>query len=146
MVCPTQTILSVVQFDDANKGHHNSIRFRSSSVMLCTSVDEPSSSWTLPELDMFSLDSVNQMALDWASGNWYFLDDSREMILLCSLKMVETKGDSKEDSNEKFLCKTLVSVRVSKPRGIALDPNAGLMFFSVWGGSNTAKIERAQLV
>ena len=62
------------------------IPFRSSSVMLCTSVDDPSSSWTLPELDMFSLDSVNQMALDWASGNWYFLDDSREMILLCSLR------------------------------------------------------------
>ena len=114
--------------------------------MLCTSVDDPSSSWTLPELDMFSLDSVNQMALDWASGNWYFLDDSREMILLCSLKMVEAKEESKENSNGKFLCKTLVSVRVSKPRGIALDPNAGLMFFSVWGGSNTAKIERAQLV
>ena len=53
--------------------------------------------------------------------------------------------DSNENSNGKFLCKTLVSVRVSKPRGIALDPNAGLMFFSVWG-SDTAKIERAQLV
>ena len=46
---------------------------------------------------------------------------------------------------ERFLCKAVVSVHVSKPRGIALDPNAGLMFFSVWG-SDTAKIERAQLV
>ena len=108
--------------------------------MLCTSVDSPSSTWTLPELDMFSLDSVNQMALDWASGNWYFLDDSREMILLCSLRN-KTNGDKKV----KFLCKTVVSVHVSKPRGIALDPNSGLMFFSVWG-SDTAKIERAQLV
>ena len=109
--------------------------------MLCASVDSPSSSWTLPELDMFSLDSVNQMALDWASGNWYFLDDSREMILLCSLR-----SDDVPEPVNKFLCKTVVSVHVSKPRGIALDPNAGLMFFSVWGASDTAKIERAQLV
>ena len=112
--------------------------------MLCTSVDSPSSSWTLPELDMFSLDSVNQMALDWASGNWYFLDDSREMILLCSLRSDDDANDGERDN--KFLCKTVVSVHVSKPRGIALDPNAGLMFFSVWGASDTAKIERAQLV
>ena len=50
-----------------------------------------------------------------------------------------------DEKDNKFLCKTAVSVHVSKPRGIALDPNAGLMFFSVWG-SDTAKIERAQLV
>jgi hypothetical protein len=83
------------------------------------------------QLDLFSLDSVNQIAFDWASGNWYLLDDTREMILLCSLK----------PSEDKFLCKTVVSVHVSKPRGIALDPDSGFMFFTVWG-SDTAKIER----
>ena len=54
--------------------------------MLCASADPPHSPRPLPALSVFSLDSVNQMALDWAAGNWYFLDDSREMILLCSLR------------------------------------------------------------
>ena len=63
----------------------------------------------------------------------YFLpDDTLEIILLCASK------------KDKFLCKIILSARLSKPRGIALDPSEGKMFFTVWG-SNTAKLETASL-
>ena len=42
------------------------------------------------------------------------------------------------------ICKTILSVRLSKPRGIALDPNEGCMFFTVWG-TDIAKLERSNL-
>ena len=83
---------------------------------------------------MFSLASVNQMAVDWIANNWYFLDDFREIIFLCSLK----------DRSASLVCKTILSIRLSKPRGIALGPNEGFMFFSVWG-TDIAKLERANL-
>ena len=89
----------------------------------------------MPKLDMYSLQTVNQIAVDWASNNWYFLDDTKELILLCAFKSLP---------KNKFVCKTILSVHLSKPRGIALDPNEGLMFFTVWG-ANSAKLERAEL-
>jgi integrin beta 2 len=58
---------------------------------------------------MFS--AVTNMALDWISGNWYFLDDTREMIFLCNSTM--------------NACIILVEVNLSKPRGVALDPTKG---------------------
>ena len=64
-------------------------------------------------LDSYS--SVNQIAYDWAGGNWYFLDDSKEIIFLCQ----------ERKSRAKMMCLSIVSVRLSKPRGIALDPSEG---------------------
>ena len=90
--------------------------------------------WTMPQPDLFNLNTVSQIAVDWASHNWYFLDDTRELILLCGLKYDPSR----------FKCKTVLSVGLSKPRGIALDPNEGVMFFTVWG-ANKAKLERAEL-
>ena len=83
---------------------------------------------------MFSLSSVNQIAVDWTANNWYFLDDTREIIMMCAAK----------ENADKLICKTILSVRLSKPRGIALDPNEGCMFFTVWG-TDIAKLERANL-
>ncbi len=54
------------------------------------------------------------------------------MILLCA------------PGRRHFICKAIVSVRVRKPRGIAVDPNAGRIFFTVWG-QDPAKIESAEL-
>lgn len=88
--------------------------------------------WDMPPLDLLSLHTVSQIAVDWASGNWYFLDDSREVILLCAHK------------DRQLLCKIILSVQLSKPRGLAVDPNSGLLFFTVWG-TNTAKLERSEL-
>ena len=102
------------------------------NLMKCALINALNSYWTLPQLDMYSLDSVHQIAVDWASQNWYFLDDQREMVILCAFKQ------------NNFKCKSILSVHLSKPRGIALDPNEGLMFFTVWG-ANSAKLERAAL-
>ena len=88
----------------------------------------------MPKPDMYSFDTVNQIAVDWASNNWYFLDDTRELIQLCSFKTQE----------KKFLCKTILSVHLSKPRGIALDPSEGIMFFTIWG-SDPSSLSRASL-
>ncbi len=109
--------------------HNNTQNF-----MECGNVDKiQNDHWIMPEPDMYSLKSVHQIAVDWASLNWYFLDDTLEIVLLCALK-----------NQEKFLCKMILSARLNKPRGIALDPEAGFMFFTVWG-SDTAKLERANL-
>ena len=70
---------------------------------------------------MCSYSSVNQIAYDWAGGNWYFLDDSKEVIFLCQ----ERKDHSK------MMCLSIVSVRLSKPRGIALDPSEGEFFLFI---------------
>lgn len=106
------------------------------SHLKCADISNLNSFWNMPKLDMYSLQTVNQIAVDWASNNWYFLDDTRELILLCAFKS--------KPQNPNFVCKSILSVHLSKPRGIALDPNEGLMFFTVWG-ANSAKLERAEL-
>lgn len=109
--------------------HNNSY-----AQMQCVHIENMSieKSWNMPMPDMYSFKNVHQIAVDWASNNWYFLDDTLNVILLCSLKP------------NKFLCKMILSAHLSQPRGIALDPNEGLMFFTVWG-SDSAKLERASL-
>ncbi len=59
--------------------------------------------------------AVSQIALDWFSGNWYFLDDSKELIFLCN--------------NTLTICTTVVEVNLNKPRAIALDPSSGYLHF-----------------
>ena len=108
--------------------------------MECSIIDNLSKSWTMPMPDMYSFKSVHQIAVDWASHNWYFLDDTLEIILLCALK---TDFEFYKSSVE-FLCKMILSAHMSKPRGIALDPNEGFMFFTIWG-TEEAKLERASL-
>lgn len=54
---------------------------------------------------------MTEIALDWISGNWYFLDDGREMIFLCTGSMQ--------------YCLIVVDVGLNKPRSIALDPTKG---------------------
>jgi low-density lipoprotein receptor-related protein 1 (alpha-2-macroglobulin receptor) len=76
---------------------------------------EEQEGWRLPLSDLFSFDSVNQLAYDWAGGNWYFLDEGQEAIFMCR----ELAG------RERLLCNLVVTVRSSKPRAIALDPSAG---------------------
>lgn len=60
---------------------------------------------------MIIFPAVTHIALDWISGNWYFLDDSRELIFVCN-------------SNMKH-CVIVIDVSLSKPRGITLDPTKG---------------------
>lgn len=55
--------------------------------------------------------AIHQLAIDWISGNWYFLDDTREMIFAC-------------DTSLRY-CTIILEIDLSKPRGLALDPTTG---------------------
>lgn len=58
--------------------------------MQCVDIGKMSSieqSWTMPMPDMYSFKNVHQIAVDWAANNWYFLDDTLDIILLCALKV-----------------------------------------------------------
>ena len=55
------------------------------------------------------------MAFDWASSNWYFLDEAREVIYLCHVVA----------RRDELRCLDVVNVRVSRPTAIALDPMEG---------------------
>lgn len=70
------------------------------------------------------------MAFDWISQNYYFLDEAREMIFVC-----------RKDLD---LCRSVIDKDLSKPRGLAIDPTTGFMFFTAWGESKTS-LERALL-
>jgi len=54
---------------------------------------------------------VYEFAYDWIGWNYYFVDDGRELIFMCNLKLTK--------------CTSIVDIDVSKPRGIALDPTKG---------------------
>lgn len=111
-------------------------------VLRCALVADLTVSWDLPPPTMFSLNSklfhlvffiscstpfqlahpymidfvpsaVSQVALDWVSGNWYFLDDNKELIFLCNSTLT--------------ICTTVVEVNLNKPRALALDPPNGYL-------------------
>ncbi|KAF6197572.1 hypothetical protein GE061_008536 [Apolygus lucorum] len=100
------------------------------AAMYCADVDELSNITKYPQPSLLSFESVTHIALDWVSGNWYFLDDSRELIFLCT-------------GNLKY-CLIIIDINLNKPHGIALDPTKGFMFFTKWG-TVRPMLERAQL-
>jgi len=61
---------------------------------------------------------TTHVALDWVSGNWYYVDDERDMIYMCT-------------SNMKY-CEILIDVNLNKPRSIALDPTKGYAFILIF--------------
>lgn len=65
------------------------------------------------------LASPEDIALDWLTGNIYFSDSGHMMIAVCS--------------NDGFFCTMLIQDSLHKPRGIALLPQNGTMFYSDWG-------------
>uniref|UniRef100_A0A669F5C0 LDL receptor related protein 1 n=1 Tax=Oreochromis niloticus TaxID=8128 RepID=A0A669F5C0_ORENI len=67
----------------------------------------------------FSLHHVEQMAIDWLTGNFYFVDDVDDRIFVC-------------DKNGQT-CVTLLDQELYNPKGIALDPTMGKMFFTDYG-------------
>jgi hypothetical protein len=44
------------------------------SNLLCADVENMVHRWRLPQPDMFSLTSVNQIAVDWIAMNWYLFE------------------------------------------------------------------------
>ncbi|XP_047488646.1 low-density lipoprotein receptor-related protein 1-like [Penaeus chinensis] len=97
------------------------------SIFKCASADNFNHAWIIPQPTQHGLNHVHDIARDWITGNWYILD-RREMIFMCNESM--------------NVCITLIDVVMNEPRGIALDPSSGLMFFSNWG-TTEPKLERA---
>lgn len=54
---------------------------------------------------------VEQMAIDWLTGNFYFVDDIDDRIFVCNKNGVT--------------CVTLLDLELYNPKGIALDPAMG---------------------
>ncbi|XP_058118715.1 prolow-density lipoprotein receptor-related protein 1 [Anopheles ziemanni] len=110
------------------------LRISNESRFECYSVDNTTHSWTMPRPDLFtSLDNVVDIRLDWVSGNWYFLDEEREIIFVCSPQMQH--------------CAIVVETlsEALRPRRMALDPTKGFLFFSHWSSHEDASIERSLL-
>ena len=82
------------------------------SSLQCTKIGM-SKGWILPQPDMLPYSSVDKIALDWASGNWYYVDESRETVFLCRVEQ------------DQQYCAAVFVTKRNKPRGVALDPSAG---------------------
>nr|XP_042700082.1 LOW QUALITY PROTEIN: prolow-density lipoprotein receptor-related protein 1 [Chrysemys picta bellii] len=76
-----------------------------------------------------SLHHVEQMAIDWLTGNFYFVDDIDDRIFVCN-----RSGDT---------CVTLLDLELYNPKGIALDPAMGKVFFTDYG--QIPKVERCDM-
>ncbi|KAM9759324.1 low-density lipoprotein receptor-related protein 1-like isoform 2-T2 [Menidia menidia] len=77
----------------------------------------------------FSLHHVEQMAIDWLTGNFYFVDDMDDRIFVC-----DKDGQT---------CVTLLDQELYNPKGIALDPTMGKVFFTDYG--QIPKVERCDM-
>lgn len=75
------------------------------SASPCTSPSHP------PSLLFFLCPDVEQMAIDWLTGNFYFVDDVDDRIFVC-----DKDGQT---------CVTLLDQELYNPKGIALDPTMG---------------------
>lgn len=62
----------------------------------------------------FSFSDVEQMAIDWLTKNFYFVDDVDDRVFVCN-----QNGQT---------CVTLLDQDLYNPKGIALDPAMGLAF------------------
>uniref|UniRef100_A0A3B3CNN9 EGF-like domain-containing protein n=1 Tax=Oryzias melastigma TaxID=30732 RepID=A0A3B3CNN9_ORYME len=77
----------------------------------------------------FSLHHVEQMAIDWLTGNFYFVDDVDDRIFVCD--------------KDGQICVTLLDQELYNPKGIALDPTMGSVFFTDYG--QIPKVERCDM-
>lgn len=55
------------------------------------------------------------MALDWVSGNWFFLDDSYDRLFVCN--------------NGMTICYDILKGGLEKPRDLAVDPAYGYVIY-----------------
>ncbi|CAH2009921.1 unnamed protein product [Acanthoscelides obtectus] len=107
--------------------HHNVTK----ASMMCANINDLNQRWQLQAKSaVLVVDSIQQIALDWISENWYFLDDQRDVILVCTHNLE--------------WCNMLIDTDLWKPRALALDPTNGYMFFTKWGHSSPM-LERCKL-
>ncbi|XP_011501063.1 PREDICTED: vitellogenin receptor [Ceratosolen solmsi marchali] len=65
------------------------------------------------------LSSPEDIAVDWVTGNIYFTDSAYKHVGVCN--------------NDGSFCTVIINENTEKPRGIALLPSEGKMFWSDWG-------------
>ncbi|XP_031628154.1 putative vitellogenin receptor isoform X2 [Contarinia nasturtii] len=65
------------------------------------------------------LSKPEDVAVDFVTGNIYFTDNDYQHVAVCS--------------NDARYCKAIVTQNVHRPRGIALHPQKGKMYWSDWG-------------
>ena len=85
---------------------------KTSSTLKCNN-----QSFRTPNPPTYDLNNVHMLAIDWSSFNWYFLDARNDLVFLCA---------------PNNLCKTVLNTPQRIPNGLAVDPNAGLMFVAAW--------------
>lgn len=54
---------------------------------------------------------ISQIAYEWVSRNWYFLDEEHEMVFACNENLT--------------VCVTLIDIALNTVKDIALDPTKG---------------------
>lgn len=107
--------------------HHN----LSKSGIVCVDADDFSRRRVLGVPALFpDVSGASHLAIDWVAGNWYLVDGAREALYVCARALRP--------------CRLLLDAALAKVHGLALDPAAGLMFWSVWGASPPG-VERASL-
>ncbi|KOC62359.1 Vitellogenin receptor [Habropoda laboriosa] len=65
------------------------------------------------------LSSPDDIAVDWVTGNIYFTDSGYMHVGVCN--------------NDGSYCTIIIKERNDKPRGLALLPSSGLMYWTEWG-------------
>lgn len=76
---------------------------------------------------------VESMVIDYITRNLYFTDSMKKIVGVCSLD-----GESgvsvarKNNSNGEPVCSNILS-NIDQPRGLALYPKDGLLFYTSWG-------------
>lgn len=75
-------------------------------------------------------ETIQQIAFDWITENLYFLDDTREILYICTFDLQ--------------WCRIILETDLSKPRAFVVDPTSGYMFFTKWGQS-APMLERCKM-
>ncbi|GIY35944.1 prolow-density lipoprotein receptor-related protein 1 [Caerostris darwini] len=125
---------SPLDFDHRNETICWAVTGGNSSGLECCKSFNFSVQWRLQLPQLYAQSTLSQIAYDWVSGNWYFLDAEREMLFVCKHLL--------------SVCVTLIDIAISEPKDLALDPTKGLMFFTKWGHPHmhsSPALERAQM-
>lgn len=101
------------------------------SAITCANVDNFTQQWRLGKPKLFEeVKYIQQMAIDWITGNFYFLDDMNEIITICNSLLDK--------------CNILVETDLKKPRAFTIDPTKGYLYFTKWGQS-APMVERCDM-
>ncbi|KAG8200378.1 hypothetical protein JTE90_028559 [Oedothorax gibbosus] len=121
---------SPIDFNHRNETICWAVRGYNSSSLECCKAFDFTHRWELKLPLLYSQSTLSQIAFDWVSENWYFLDSDRAMLFVCK--------------NSLSVCVTLIDTSFSKPKDIALDPTKGLIFYTL-SSHSTSVLERAQM-